>query len=237
MIPGVITFLSGKCLRAQTEQIIKLAVGIQVSHMANMLHMNIADSFSSTNSLKRTRLTNYLILGDALAALALSGLSRAGQQIVKTLSEAGFALCEGAYIEASFNRSCISSEMYRVIVKKYASFFTAAAVSGALAAQGSRSEIASLASFGRFFGAARKIRDDIANHRGLFRLPANRSDLVANWTQVIEAYADKAKENIRTLPQSFYTRELAEIAESMKLGTGSNDHPKSFMDECTIIER
>ena len=105
-----------------------------------------------------------ILVGDALASLAL-GLCRGyGDDILEVVSSACMQLSDGEYMDVTSTRAPITEQDYlEKARKKTGALFKAAAECGALASKGTCDEVMALAGFGEKFGVAFQIKDDISD--------------------------------------------------------------------------
>ena len=116
-------------------------------------------------------------------------------------------LSDGEYSDVELARTTLSEkEYFKKIEKKSASLFKAACECGALAAGGSLTEINALKIFGRNYGMAYQIRDDI------FDLEASKNDVQPDFNKfrstlpIIHAYQNADKEKQEFLEELLSTK-------------------------------
>ena len=159
--------LSAESVGGERRDVINLAIAIELMHTASLVHDDILDKDlmrrNSPTVQAKWSVNDAILVGDALFSLALSLTADYGGEILRTLANAGTALCEGEYLDTA--QFCpISEDVYLDrISKKCASLFKAAAQVGAMAGGGTRKEVESLAEFGECFGMAFQINDDLSD--------------------------------------------------------------------------
>lgn len=104
-----------------------------------------------------------VLTGDALLSLGLKHATGTGNlSIVGWLSETALRMVQGVALQTYYRRELVSEATYLEInYLKSGSLFEAAAALGGLIGSGSRGDSGILADFGRSFGNAYQIRDDI----------------------------------------------------------------------------
>lgn len=162
-------------LSAQTDQdiAVKLAVIIELVHTATLLHDDVVDG-----SLRRRGLTTANALwGDEASVLVGDFVySRSFQlmtelqsfSILTTLSEATNTIAEGEVMQLGARQNPALTEAYYldVIYRKTAKLFEAGAILGALYHQANPTITQALKTFGRQFGMAYQITDDLLDYTG-----------------------------------------------------------------------
>ncbi len=114
-----------------------------------------------------------VLTGDALFSLGLEFAAKTGRpRIVEILSETALKMVQGVALQTFNRRKIVSEEEYlNINYLKSGSLFEAAAALGGLIGSGKTEDLERLAEFGRNFGNAYQIRDDIC---GVFT--ENRND-------------------------------------------------------------
>jgi octaprenyl-diphosphate synthase len=164
----VLTLLAGKLfgLTEPPKSLIDVAAGIELIHMATLLHDDIIDK----SPLRRHKESPYskfgtdstLITGDFLLTRAFSLCAHLDEAVVNETERACIELTEGEILETPLWKSVLSrDEVITVARKKTAALFKLASFCGAhLAGAGAASERA-LSTFGESLGIAFQILDDI----------------------------------------------------------------------------
>jgi octaprenyl-diphosphate synthase len=104
-----------------------------------------------------------VLTGDALLSLGLKYATETGNlSVVEWLSETALKMVQGVALQTYYRRELVSETTYLDInYLKSGSLFETAAAIGGLIGSGSREDSGILADFGRSFGNAYQIRDDI----------------------------------------------------------------------------
>jgi octaprenyl-diphosphate synthase len=104
-----------------------------------------------------------VLTGDALLSLGLKYAAKTGRpSIVDWLSEAALKMVQGVALQTLYRRQLVSEEEYLYInYLKSGSLFETAAVLGGLMVKDDETVAKDLAGFGKHFGNAYQIRDDI----------------------------------------------------------------------------
>lgn len=176
-IRPILTALSYQAVGGEdVQESIPLAIGIELVHNATLIHDDIIDNDAMRRGKKaiheKLGRTKAIILGDMMIALAVNMVADYGTGITKMLSGYGFELCEGEILDLSLSLSNCNERRYlEKIRKKSVSLFKASTEGGAIAGNGSKKEIKSLANFGSNLGIAYQINDD------LYDFMTNNNDL------------------------------------------------------------
>lgn len=184
-ISGHIIQAGGKRLRPATALLAAGAAGrldgnghllagvIEFVHTATLLHDDVVDR----TTLRRGRITANAQWSDSAAVLSGDFLySRAFQMMVavgdmrvmQVMADATNAIAEGEVLQLLNARDPAVDETryFKVIELKTAVLFRAAASLGALAAQGTATAVAALATYGLELGMAYQLADDIIDFTG-----------------------------------------------------------------------
>jgi geranylgeranyl pyrophosphate synthase len=163
-----LVFLCGESVSGRREDLRSLALAVELLHSATLVHDDILDQdLFRRNTLSvqaRWSVKEAILVGDALASLALRLCRGYGDQILDVMAETCLQLSDGEYMDVELaNEGASEADYLEKVKKKSASLFKAAAQSGALAAGSSASEASALAGFGENYGVAFQIRDDVAD--------------------------------------------------------------------------
>ncbi len=160
--------LSGNSVGGDTDDLGKLALSIELLHLATLVHDDILDQDLFRRNMlavhAKWSIKEAILVGDALASLAISLCTSYGKEIVDAFTNTCLNLSDGEYMDVEITPVVASEDEYfEKIRKKSASLFKAAAKCGAIAGGGSNSEIGALESFGENYGTAFQIEDDIVD--------------------------------------------------------------------------
>ncbi|HMK95821.1 MAG TPA: polyprenyl synthetase family protein [Candidatus Limnocylindrales bacterium] len=161
-----LVLLSGESVGAKKEQLRKLALAIELLHLATLVHDDILDE----DTFRRNSVSVYakwgvkeaILVGDMLASLSLSLCKGYKRKILDVMIDTCKQLSDGEYADVTLASTALNEEDYfRKVRKKCASLFQAACECGAVAANGSPSETNALRVYGENYGVAYQIRDDM----------------------------------------------------------------------------
>ena len=162
----IIVLLSAQSVGGQVETVRKLALAIEMLHIASLIHDDILDQ----EILRRNELTanikwgvrDAVLIGDALASLSFYLSADYENEIMKIFSQTSVKLSDGEYLDVEESIDTRKESDYmETIRKKSASLFKTSTQCGAIAAKGKRNEIYALSEFGENFGLAYQIKDDL----------------------------------------------------------------------------
>ena len=142
-------------------------LALELIHNATLVHDDIIDedmfrrgepSLFSQHGIKKAVLT-----GDALLSMGLMHASQTGKpEIVGWLAETALKMVQGITVQNQSKHKLMSVEEYlHMNYLKSGSLFEAAAALGGIAGSNKPEDVAKLAKFGKYFGNAYQIRDDI----------------------------------------------------------------------------
>jgi geranylgeranyl pyrophosphate synthase len=202
-------------MKKPSNELIDAAAGIELIHMATLLHDDIIDQSplrrSKPSAYSQFGLTSTLLTGDFLLVRAFGLCAMLDHFVIKETEKACIALTEGEVTEGLLSPTNIPTleEYLDVVEKKTASLFALSSVIGAHLSGASETEVARLRVFGRDAGVAFQMIDDILDitaDEDLLGKPAG-TDLRQRTPSLInllwlEEEPDKAKE--------FFSREVSE---------------------------
>jgi len=162
----IMVLLSAQSVGGRPETVRKLALAIEMLHVATLIHDDILDQ----DTFRRNELTanikwgirDAVLVGDVLASLSLYLSADYESEITKIISQTCVLLSDGEYLdvkEAIDTRK--ESDYIEIIRRKSASLFKASTRCGAIAAKAKHDEIDALSVFGENFGLAYQIKDDL----------------------------------------------------------------------------
>jgi geranylgeranyl diphosphate synthase type I len=161
----IMTLLSTASVGGDRNEATKFALALELMHAATLVHDDVLDNDVTRRGIcsvhKKWSVGEAILAGDAMLSLALSLIINYNGEVLKTFSETGMYLTEGEYMDLKSSRNLSEEDYLRIIERKSASLFRASTKCGALIGKGSPLEVTALASFGKNFGMAYQIRDDI----------------------------------------------------------------------------
>jgi len=186
-----------------------------------------------------------ILTGDALLSLGLKYAAKTGNlEIVELLSETALKMIQGVALQTLYRRKIVSEESYMNInYLKSGSLFEAAAAIGGLIASKNKEDTEKLAEFGKCFGNAYQIRDDVC---GVYSEDRNdeltRNDLLNGDVSLPLIYAlesDKIKERDRFTITSTHLgtmkradqKEIQRIYEETTAVSRSIERMKAFAEK------
>ncbi len=142
-------------------------LALELIHNATLVHDDIIDedlfrrgepSLFAQHGIKKAVLT-----GDALLSMGLMHASHTGKpEVVGWLAETSLKMVQGITVQNQSKHKLMSVDEYlHMNYLKSGSLFEAAAALGGIAGSNKPEDIAKLAKFGKYFGNAYQIRDDI----------------------------------------------------------------------------
>jgi geranylgeranyl pyrophosphate synthase len=197
---SAMVLLSGECLSAKKEDLLKLSLAVELLHSASLVHDDILDrEVFRRNAISvqaRWSVKEAILVGDALASLALGLCRDYKNEVLDVMAAACLQLSDGEYMDVSLSSSALCERDYlEKAKKKTGALFKAAAECGALAANGKQNEVDALAAFGMNFGVAFQIKDDIADVVALENtVPADFNELRAT-LPIVHLYETSGKDN------------------------------------------
>ncbi len=154
-------------MKKPSQALIEAAAGIELIHMATLLHDDIIDQSplrrSKPSAYSQFGLTSTLLTGDFLLVKAFGLCALLDDFVIKETEKACIALTEGEVTEGLLTGAAIPTlDAYlNVVEKKTASLFALSTVVGAYLAGASQEDILKLRVFGKYAGIAFQMIDDI----------------------------------------------------------------------------
>ena len=165
---SILVLLSAQSVGGRIETVRRLALAIELLHVATLIHDDILDQ----DLFRRNELTanakwgvrDAVLVGDALASLSLYLSADYESEIVKIMSQTCLMLSDGEYLDVKEARDTRKESDYlKTIRRKSASLFKASTQCAAIAANASQDETDALTEFGESFGLAYQIKDDLSD--------------------------------------------------------------------------
>lgn len=234
-IRPILALLCSKALGAQeiTDDIIDIAAGIELIHMATLMHDDIIDQ-SPIRRHKPSAYAKYgtpgtLLSGDFLLTRAFGLCSRLDREIIEATEQACIELVEGETLEIAIPLGeHTASSSLTIATRKTASLFRLAAFCGASLTDSPDAVKDHMTKFGESLGIAFQIIDDIldvtSDEATLGKRPgidiAERKPSLINILWI--ASGDPAAKRLLTPPdplteQAFVEESLAKLRESSVL--------------------
>jgi geranylgeranyl pyrophosphate synthase len=161
----MIVLLATQSVGGDRKKAIPLALAFELAHNSSLIHDDIIDK----DVFRRGKLAlcnnwplnTAMLTGDLLIAYTVYLASSYGENILKRFSQSIIELCEGEYMDLKLTLDSTETEYFQIIESKSASLFQAAASCGALVGGGSKQECECLSNFGKNFGIAYQLGDDL----------------------------------------------------------------------------
>jgi len=166
----LIVLLSAQSVGGDQKKVLPLALAFELMHTSTLIQDDIIDEDEFRRGIpalyKKWSVQTAVLIGDVLIALTVYLSSEYGEKIIKMISKTAIELCSGEYMDTLFSlKSATEEEYFNITNKKSASLFQVAARCGALAGEGSILESDHLSMFGKNFGIAYQLRDDLLDIR------------------------------------------------------------------------
>jgi geranylgeranyl diphosphate synthase type I len=168
----VISMLSCEAVSGNIQQVMPLAISLELIHNFTLVHDDIMDK----SKLRRNQTTVHLEYGEPTAIIAGDLLFTKAFEVIHKYPgdpsifkklEAGLVtsireVCEGQQLDMEFEKrqNVTENEYLEMINKKTSALFKIAAENGAIAGGGTIEEVNALGAYGESLGLAFQIRDD-----------------------------------------------------------------------------
>jgi geranylgeranyl pyrophosphate synthase len=163
----LIAILCTEMLGGNYKDTKNMFLALELIHNATLVHDDIIDedryrrgkpSLFSEHGIKKAVLT-----GDALLSVGLIHASKTGKpEIVGWLADTALKMVQGITLQNQYKRELMNVDKYLYMnYLKSGSLFEAAGALGGIAGSNNSKDVKNLALFGKYFGNAYQIRDDI----------------------------------------------------------------------------
>ncbi len=194
------------------EETLPLSIAIELLHMATLVQDDIIDGEDrrrGKSSLhKEWSEGDAILVADGLICLAIDRAADFGKEVMKSIARMGLTLCDGEHLDMNSSLDAtLETEYLSLIERKSASLFQTAAYCGAWVGCGDLSQINLLAEFGKYYGIAYQIKDDIADFTEREGIP--RDLINANPTlPIIHLYGNCDKKTKQIINDVFNLRRI-----------------------------
>jgi octaprenyl-diphosphate synthase len=150
-----------------TDQLIDVAAGVELVHMATLLHDDIIDQSptrrNKTSAFAKFGIAPTLLAGDFLLARAFGLCTNVDSFVIRETEHACVALSEGELLEGYLDsgRTLVFDDYVEIVSKKTAALFALASLSGAHIAGAEMADVERMRRFGLGVGVAFQMIDDI----------------------------------------------------------------------------
>ncbi len=162
-------------LGADLERTLDAAVAIEILHNYSLVHDDIEDRDELRHGRPtlwaRYGIAQAINAGDAMCAISFLSLAQSEQELgaartldaVRVLHEAHREMCDGQALDLAFeSRPSVAFDEYlEMIAGKTSALFGAASALGAICAEADAATVERARTFGREYGIAFQIRDDV----------------------------------------------------------------------------
>jgi octaprenyl-diphosphate synthase len=205
------------------------AVAVELAHMESLIHDDIIDSDGVRRNAKAFHVRYgeemALLSADFILSMILSITARyEDPRITNALANATALMCEGELTERFIYRTKKverASVYQKMVSKKTASLFEAAATLGAIIGGGTPSEISGLATSAHALGVAYQICDDIIDWAQSRPIMLDLDDSNCSQDEYLREIAatkvNEAIESLRHLKSSEAKRDLIQLAKCVEL--------------------
>lgn len=191
----MIAILCAEMLGGDYKETKDMFLALELIHNATLVHDDIIDedlfrrgapSLFSEYGIKKAVLT-----GDALLSIGLMHAARTGKpEIVGWLAETALKMVQGITLQNQFKHKLLSTDDYlHMNYLKSGSLFEAAGALGGIAGSNNPDDVKNLAQFGKYFGNAYQIRDDIIDAFNTHNDCSAKNDLLNGDPSLLLLYA------------------------------------------------
>ncbi|MDD3268201.1 MAG: polyprenyl synthetase family protein [Syntrophomonadaceae bacterium] len=203
--------LSARLFSEDLEDVIPIAVALELIHMASLVHDDVIDN-SDTRRGKATVKSAWgnrvsIYAGDYILARSLSMAARYQRSdIVDVLAEASMRICEGEVIQmlSCYNVTLGLKNYLRRIERKTALLISVSCQLGAMVMNASPEAVKAIKNYGYFLGMAFQVTDDIL-------------DIIADEQILGKPTGSDIRQGVITLPALYALKNSPQCEELAKL--------------------
>jgi octaprenyl-diphosphate synthase len=163
----MIVLLAAQSVGGDRKKAVPLALAFELAHNGSLIQDDIIDkdAFRRGNLAlcKNWSADTAMLTGDLLIAYTVYLASNYEKNILKMFSESIIELCEGEYMDLMLTLDSTENDYFQMVKSKSGALFQAAASCGALVGGASREEYECLSNFGKNFGIAYQLKDDLCD--------------------------------------------------------------------------
>ncbi len=208
----LIVLISGKMCGGGVEELMNLAISVELIHTASLIHDDIIDRAEKRRRRDAVHraydLSLALVLGDWLISKSVELTSVYGEEVIREFSKVGMMMCEGEILDVYSTKDGFGEDEYfECIEKKTAALFAYSAKTACMVACGDEVMAARLFDYGRNLGIAYQMVDDLLEYLDVL---SEKSSQVESRT-ILHIYEEKygkeeAIERVRELISEYASR-------------------------------
>lgn len=221
----VLLLIAYDSVRGQDDDPLPAAVAVELAHMESLIHDDIIDGDEARRDATafhaRYGQEMALLSADFILSMILSIAARYSDlRIMSALATATAQMCEGELMERLVGETneTVPPEVYqRIVLKKTASLFEAAATMGALIGGATVVDLSALAAYARALGVAFQIHDDITDWEQSQTITLDQTDIHHSQKEYLfetaKGFVREAVDSLRPLKSSEAKQNLIMLAE------------------------
>jgi len=221
----ILLLLAYDSVRTRDDDPLPAAVAVELAHMESLIHDDVIDGDSKRRDVRsfhvRYGQERALLSADFILSMILSLATRyTDPRIMSTLATATAQMCDGELLERLVDETdeAVHPEVYqRIVLKKTASLFEAAATMGALIGGATAANRDALAAYARALGIAFQIHDDIVDSEQgqtiMLNLKGSQRSQNEYLFEMANQYISEAIDSLRSLKSSEAKQNLIQLAE------------------------
>ncbi len=162
-----LTLLAAAAMGKSSRQVERLGLALELLHQATLVHDDVIDHSGRRRHCPTVNASfgneAAVLVGDLILSLASNLTQEMPAPVRSLLSRVATTVCLGEIQELGFRRRLdMTPRRYQqVILKKTASLFSACCTGGSMLARGPAAQVRRLGRYGRSFGLAFQIQDDL----------------------------------------------------------------------------
>ena len=225
----VITLLSGKLCGGSWEDVLNIALAVELIHTASLAHDDVIDKGVMRRNVE-TLHVKYdtavaILVGDWLISKSIELVSSYGEEVIRDFARIGMLMAEGEILDVYSIKTpdFDEKEYFKCIESKTASLFAFSAESACKIVSGDRRDVERMYEYGNNLGIAYQLVDDLLEY--------------------LEILEDKKSEfESRTLPMIYeekygFEEAVAKTLEHIRKHTEKSRNALSSFEDCESKEK
>ncbi len=224
----IIALLSGKLCGGSWNDVMNLALAVELIHTASLAHDDVIDRGVMRRNVETLHVkydtTIAILVGDWLISKSIELVSRYGEEVIEEFARIGMLMAEGEILDVySIKKNFGEKEYFKCIESKTASLFAFSAESACKIVGGSSREVKNMYEYGNNLGMAYQLVDDLKEY--------------------LQLYEDKSSEfESRTLPMIYeekygFEEAVAKTLDHIKYYSKKSADALSIFEECESKEK
>ncbi|HDD36432.1 MAG: polyprenyl synthetase family protein [Archaeoglobaceae archaeon] len=232
----IIVLLSGKLCGGQYEDVLNMALAVELIHTASLAHDDVIDKGVVRRNVKALHieydLSLAILVGDWLISKSVELTSKYGEEVIKEFADVGMLMSEGEVLDVySVKEKFDEEDYFKCIASKTASLFAYSAKNACKIVSEDKKAAKKLYEYGLNLGIAYQLVDDLLEYLEMYEdkksefesktLPIIYEEkigferAVIKTLELIKSYAKKSVDALNYFKNNEYKLKLLKMVEFM----------------------